>query len=189
MKHLKLFEELTNISKVRKWPTRESENGPYSDYYSVYSLKKDELGKYLNTWFEGVHFEHTTSRKGKGQYPDQFVTRDEMITLKKVDTETKRHLYNREYNPISLTILCPTGAKFRYDENKMPYYTMKADIHSIDDSSYGIWWPEVGFTYDRLVSVRKEIMDWVSKKDIINGEEFLDFCEELGAAPDQRDYN
>lgn len=53
MKHIKGFKELNemlNLSKVRKWKT--TKNG-YSDFYFIYSLKKEELGKYLNTWFVG----------------------------------------------------------------------------------------------------------------------------------------
>ena len=68
------------MSKVRKFPTygetRDERSGKYSDrtdFYYIYELNKDEIGKYLNTWFKGSHTEY------KG-----YVTNDEVWTVKEV---------------------------------------------------------------------------------------------------------
>lgn len=180
--NFKIFTEgVSNLSKNRRWDTfdygrRKKDMQKATDLYFIYDLKKSELGKYLNTWFKGI-----TSKY-----------RDEMITLKKVDKDTAMHLYNREYNPISINILCPTGAKFKQNKNGEDLYEMKAQIHSIDDSSYGIWWSYYygqEYTFQQLENIREQIMKWINNFPIINGEEFLDFCVSLGAAEDSKDYN
>jgi hypothetical protein len=181
MKHIKEFKELNemlNLSKVRKWKT--TKNG-YSDFYFTYGLKKDELGKYLNTWFVGYQ-----ASKGDMIYTD------EMITLKKVDDETARHLYNRKYNPVSITIMCPSGAKFKKDGNDNYLYEMKAQIRSIDDSSYGIWWyyyENSELPLSEMKDARNKLMEWVNSQPVLNGEEFLDMCVSLGASEGSKDYN
>jgi hypothetical protein len=186
----KFVESVSNLAKVRKWDTydfsdrRKKDQRQVSDLYFTYNLKKDELGKYLNTWFTGVVMKSKTK--------DRKTYRDEMITLKKVDKETAQHLYNREFNPVSVDIMCPTGAKFKQDENGNDLYIMKAQIHSIDDSSYGIWWDDhygTGYTIEELMEIREEIMKWVNSKPILNGEEFLDYCVSLGALEETKDYN
>ncbi len=162
MKHLKSFKEsyINNLSKSRKWPSYKNGKYDYDDMYFTYKLKKDELGKYLNTWFQG--------------------TSDSMITLKEVDKETSNNLYHRKYNPISIKIMNSHKSKGTFD--------MKAQIHSIDDSSYGIWW--ISKTVDELKEIRLELMEWLNKHlDPINGEEFLDTCVNMGADEDQKDYN
>lgn len=93
MKYIKLFEELINLSKIRKWPTNEENNRNYkgdksSDMYFTYELPKKDIGKYLNTWFEG---EYHVAKNGVG-------IRDERITLIKVDEETSSRLYNIDIN-------------------------------------------------------------------------------------------
>ena len=130
-----LNEYVSNLSKNRKWPSRTYSNGDCSDLYFTYHLPKSELGKYLNTWFVGVV---AKSKDGKQTY------RDEMVTLKKVDNETANHLYQKKYNPVTITILAPTGAMKNWKKNDKgeDCYRMKAQIHSVDDSSYGIWWNE-----------------------------------------------
>ena len=185
----KFVESVSNLAKVRKWDTndvsgrRKKDQRQVSDLYFTYNLKKDELGKYLNTWFTGVVMK---SKDGK-------TYRDEMITLKKVDKETAQHLYDREFNPVSVDIMCPIGAKFKQDENGDDLYTMKAQIHSIDDSSYGIWWDDyyngTGHPLEKLMQIREEIMKWVNSKPVLNGEEFLDYCLSLGASEETKDYN
>ena len=115
-----------------------------------------------------------------------------MITLKKVDKETATHLYHRKYNPISLIIMCPTGAKWKQTLNGDYLYEMKAQIHSIDDSSYGIWWTYYdgsALPLNELIKIRKKLMTWINSKVEINGEEFLDYCVTLGASEEQKDYN
>ena len=187
MRYIKLFEELTNLSKVRKWPTYK--NSSSSDMYFTYELNKNEIGKYLNTWFQG-----NISING------DLVYRDEMITLKKVDEETANHLYRRSINPVSIDILLShSKIKSIFDENKKlklkgkkqiddnRVQSMKAQIHSIDDSSYGIWWDHL--TIDELKEIRIKLMEWINTQSILNGEEFLDKCVELGANIESKDYN
>jgi hypothetical protein len=180
-----LNEYVSNLSKNRKWPSRNTGKLDYSDLYFTYSLPKSELGKYLNTWFVGVIYK---SKDGKQTY------RDEMVTLKKTDKETSNHLYHREYNPITITILAPTGASVNWKRNEKgeDCYRMKAQIHSVDDSSYGIWWnewDEESRTLDSLVEIRTQLMKWINACPIINGEEFFDVCIGLGADEESKDYN
>jgi hypothetical protein len=110
-----------------------------------------------------------------------------MITLKKVDAETANRLYRRKYNPLSITIMCPPGAKFTQNVNKVDLYRMKMQLRSIDDSQFGIWWDD--FTLDELIDIRKRLMHWIDIKTVINGEELLDICVEMGADVDSKDYN
>ena len=175
--------EGSNVSKIRKWDTIDrthshKSNWDSSDFYFVYDLKKEELGKYLNTWFVG--------RIHKSKDDTQTYT-DEMITLKKVDSETADNLYRRKYNPLSIRILCPPGARFKQNDLKQNLYNMKAQLHSIDDSQYGIWWDD--FPFSELESIRLNLMKWIDSISILNGEEFLNKCVELGADVDSKDYN
>lgn len=110
-----------------------------------------------------------------------------MWITKKVDEETSSHLYNEIYNPISLTIMCPTGARFKQNTNGEDLYQMKAQIYSIDDSSYGIWFYEV--PYNELEEIRTNIMKWINTKPIINGDEFLQYCVSVGGDESSIDYN
>lgn len=177
MKHIKLFEELTNLSKTRKWPTHEETSGRNSrgdnssDMYFSYDLPKQDIGKYLNTWFEG---EYHVAKNGVG-------IRDERITLVKVDDDTAYSLYGKDVNPISISRMPSYRTKTKGNHD------MKAQIHSIDDSSFGIWWMDK--TLDELDEIRTILMSWISSKKIINGEEFLDYCVSIGADNSQRDYN
>ncbi len=178
--YIKKFESVFNLSKIRKWPISGNDKYSYSDLYFTYDLSKKELGKYLNTWFVGSI---DISPSGK-------IYRDEMITLKKVDEETI--MYGKKINPITLNIMCPTGAKFKQDENGNDLYEMKAQIHSIDDSSYGIWWynySDTSLPLDELKKIREKIMLWINRQDEVNGEEFLNYCVSLGADEESKDYN
>lgn len=172
--------ELLNVSKKRRWPTFKTNRGrtEHTDYYFVYDLSKFEMGKYLNLWFTGMILK---SKDGKLTY------KDEMITLKKVDKETASHLYSRKYNPVTINIVCPTGAKFKQNEKGEDLYHMRGVIHSIDDSSYGIWWKEM--TFSELSEIRLKLMQWVNAYDELNGDEFLDVCVSMGADEDSKDYN
>lgn len=179
--YIKKFEAVSNLSKIRKWSDADSENKYYSDLYFTYDLSKKELGKYLNTWFVG--------RVVKSPHDDRTI-RDEMITLKKVDKDTI--MYGEKINPITLNIMCPTGARFKQDENGNDLYEMKAQIHSIDDSSYGIWWyghSSTSLPLNELKSIREKIMLWINRQDEVNGEEFLNYCVSLGADAESKDYN
>ena len=64
---------------------------------------------------------------------------------------------------------------------------MKAQIHSIDDSSYGIWW--IGRSKEDLEPIRLKIMEWIDSQPILNGDKFIEFCLLAGANPDSVDYN
>lgn len=164
-----------NISKENVWPIS---NGYRNfDYYYIYNIEKQDRCKYLNVWFNNVN-------KSKNK---EFITNDNFITLVKVDKESKEHLCGYKFNPLSLTIMCPLGAKFNKDENGNLLYNMKSQIYSIDDSSYGIWWYDV--TIDELRKIRLELMNWISSQKNINGELFLNKCVELGADIETKDYN
>ena len=60
-------------------------------------------------------------------------------------------------------------------------------VHSVDDSSYGIWW--MNKPIDELKEIRTKVMKWINEQQLVNGEKFLDFCVSLGADEGQRDYN
>jgi len=83
--------------------------------------------------------------------------------------------------------VCPTGAKFKRNENGEDLYEMVSRICSIDDSSYGIWFD--GKTFTELEEIRVNIMKWLNTKKEVNGDEFLKFCVSLGADEDSIDYN
>lgn len=180
---------MINISKIREWETYISDAKHY-DMYFCYYLTKNKIGNYLNTWFRsGLYIE------------DNILYRDSLTTLKKVDSETKYHLYNRPFNPLSIWIM-PEHTSYREyalfvnkksNKNKKPpviKYTMKCHLHSVDDSSYGIWWND--FTIDELKSLRFKLMEWLEQfntKNLLNGEALLNKCVELGADKDSKDYN
>lgn len=132
-----------------------------NDKSFIYNLPKHEIGKWLNTWFKQEEFINTHKQRFEI---------DAYWTVKLVDKETEKHLYHRKYNPVSLKI---NGT------------SMCARIHSIDDSSYGIWFENV----DNLQDIRSKIMKYLDGLKIINGKEFLEVCVSLGANPESIDYN
>lgn len=174
MKNIKKFNSF-DLSESKKWS-----NGDYVDYYFIYNLDESEIKEYLNIWTDSLN------RKSK----DNKVITDEIITLKKCDEDTTSHLHHREYNPVSLRIMCPVGARFRQNDKGEDMYEMKAQIHSIDDMSYGIWWSyylDNCLPLHEILAVRDKIKNWIDTKEVLNGEEFLEYCESLGA--NDRDYN
>lgn len=188
MKNIKTFKQhinegILNLSKTRKFPTLGERDDFYdkkwnevSDPYKIYHTNKHDIGKYLNTWFSGQHIENK-----------KFVARDEMWVTKKVDGDTASHLYGEIYNPIEIVIMCPTGAKFKQNDKGEDLYQMKAQIHSIDDSSYGIWFDNK--TYSELEDIRFQIMKWINNKSVINGDEFIEYCVSVGGDESSIDYN
>jgi len=184
---------VNNICKKREWKKEVLSDGRiYYDHYFIYDLKKKELGNYLNTWFvDGFNI------------TNNIIYRDSLATLKKVDSDTASHLYNRPFNPLSIFIMPNYKSANEYlkvkKENekkklnkKLPplLYTMKCHLHSVDDSSYGIWWDN--YSIDDLRNKRFELMNWINQfdtKNLLNGENLLDKCIELGATPDSKDYN
>lgn len=182
MKHLKKFnEEITNLSKKRKFPTYAETRGASdknykdsSDFYFLYHLPKEKRGDYLNTWF-----------KGKNSMKDGVVLSDEMWTFKKTDKETSSRLYHKNYNPVAIKIYWPIGVKF---QKGIDSYNMKAVIHSIDDSSFGVWWK--GKPISELMEIRKKLMGWINYQPYgLNGEEFLKICVSMGADEETIDYD
>jgi hypothetical protein len=184
---------VTNFAKNKRFPTFgetrgiTGDNGKYTDEYFVYNLKKDEVGDWLNTWFQGVKIFGSDNKSYKNKIKNgemqEFVIRDEMWTVKRTDQETSNHLYNRRINPISISILPSYKKDFKMGID----YQMKAQIHSIDDSSFGIWFD--GKTLEELEKIRLNIMKWINAYDEINGEEFFKVCIDEGADEESKDYN
>lgn len=176
-------EGLLNVSKNRKFP---------ENFYDIYKLNSKEIGAYLNTWFPGkvLYFSELEKNKVKakrGEIKNDFLVIDEMWTVKKVDEETANHLYHKKYNPIVVSITCPTSGIFKQNDNGEDIFQMRATINSIDDSSYTVWFDNKPI--NELKDIRTKIMEWINKFDIINGNEFINYCVELGANEDSIDLN
>ena len=169
---------MLNISKKRNFSNPE-DNCPYHTYY----FTRKQRGNYVNVWFPGCPWKPTT-RVNKKRKPD-FWNNDQYWTIKKVDEVTACNLYNRDWNPVCLSIIRSYSA-FRKDEDTS-LCDMKAQIYSIDDSSFGIWWNEMD--KNALIPIRLEIMSWIDSQHILNGEEFIKFCLNKGANPESIDYN
>jgi hypothetical protein len=156
--------------------------------YDFYKLNKREIGDFVNNWFHDVFLaSESKNYKVKVKYGtiEDFVISDEMWTVKKTDVETTYNLYNRKFNLVSFRIMCPVGAKFKIVDNKK-LYLMKAQIHSCDDSQYGVWFE--GFLPD-LITIRVQLMNWIKPIKLLNGKKFIDFCLLNGADPESVDYN
>lgn len=157
---------MLNISKKRYFPEH---------FYFVYNLTSKQRGNYLNVWFPS---EPWIDRRGKC-YP-----KNEYWTLKKCDYETSLHLCQRVYNPVSIRIF----NSYRYFKKETSYpFDMIARIHSIDDSSYGIWFQDMELK--DLVEKRLQIMKYVDSVKVLNGNEFLKYCVMIGGDPQSIDYN
>ncbi len=188
---------MLNISKKRKFPFNELKDGwTVTDKYFIYEIRKKYIGNFLNTWFIGDKIQASNLERNKVKFKNgelrDFIIKDEFITVKKVNKDTSYKLYNRKYNPISITIMCPTGAKFKQNDNGEYLYEMKAQIHSVDDSSFRIWWAYYynnKNTFKELEIIRLKLMKWISSQSIIDGKDFLLKCLELGAAKESIDYN
>lgn len=136
-------------------------------YYDLYKIKKHDRGKWLNTWFSPNDF---IGKKKKRYIFNAY------WTLKKCDNITMEQLYYRRYNPISLKIT---------EFNSKPL--MCCRIHSIDDGSFGIWFEN--YTVQELEFKRLEIMRRIDSVKEVNGEEFLNWCINLGADIQTIDYD
>lgn len=137
----------------------------------IYNLNKKDRGKYLNTWFHSYRFDKTKKKV-------QYLHKEYMTTLIKVDKQTSSQLYGRSYNPFFISIT--------YNIDKTKLYLL-ARICSIDDSSFGIW--AMTLTYEEILEVRFKIMLFISSQKEVNGEEFLKFCIKLGMDKNTIDYN
>lgn len=157
---------------------------PIGDYDVYKTITKKQIGDIINTWWVG---NNACKKLAKKSTETSIIYFDELKTIKYVDETTANHLYHRNLNPVSISILCPVGAKFKTNENNELLYDMKAQIHSVDDSSYGIWWNEIPF--NTLVEIRKQLIRWVDLQKKLNGDEFIKICTALGANPETIDYN
>lgn len=153
-----------NISKTRRFPDNE---------YEVYKWDKKERGRWINIWFRKPDF--ITKQK-------KIIPNNDYWTIKKVDKDTANHLYGKEWNSVSLNIF----KSYRFIKKESLFeWNMKAMIHSIDDSSYGIWFQDKSL--EELEEIRLKIMCQVDIETSLNGEEFLSYCESLGGI--DKDYN
>lgn len=146
------------------------------DVYWLYSLAYDKVCEMIDEWFIGEVSKHETK---------EITYVDEIITVKVCDAETTNSLYRRPINPVTLRIMCPLGAKFKSNERDELLYNMKVHVHSIDDSSYGIWFNEIPMK--TMLWLREEVKKYLDSKEVINGEELLNYCESLGGV--DKDYN
>lgn len=158
MKYLKSFNE--SFSPM-KWPVK----GGKSDFFFPYSSEVSQLENYLDTWFVGGFVDEELSKNSFNKRNSHRYF-DEFITLKKFDEKTTKLLFNKEYNPISITI---------YTSLRGPLYNMDAKIHSVNDNHFNYTWENMGL--DKLKSIREDIKKWISQKELINGDEFLDYCQ------------
>lgn len=158
MRYLKSFNESFSSDK---WPQK---NGK-SDFFFPYSSDISQLESYLDNWFKGGFVDEELS---KNSFNKRNTHRyfDEIITLKKFDDKTTRSLFNKTFNPISLTI----HTSLRGD-----LYSLSAKIHSVNDNHYHHTWENSSL--DKLKNIRDDIKEWISQKDEINGKEFLDYCK------------
>lgn len=100
---------------------------------------------------------------------------DTLWTLKRVDKETSRFLYNEEINPVKIFIR-------KYGDK----YSLKAQLCSIDNSSYSIW---KDGSYKDLQIVREYVKKYLEEIDVLNGEDFLKKCIELGCDEKSIEYD
>lgn len=160
---------------MEKWETIIAKGYHRSDLYFIYDLGEQEINQYLDKWFKGVKLKYNNG-----------LWYSEVITIKAVDNETAKKLYGHTYNPLTITVLPFAkwdGTNYTYG----PKYSMIARIHSIDDSSFGIWWEDN--TIKDLIKVRKKLIKEIDSLKTVNGEKFLNMCKELGADPSTVDYN
>lgn len=192
------------ISKKRKFPDR---------IWDLYSMSKRELGSsFLNTWYHGTYSDLESSIKPKpyagkeskkrhknvsalakkirnrlldAKIPvEDMVFCDEVGTVKRVDDETARHLYMRRYNPLTIRIMCLSGVQIVIDNDHV-MHDMKVQLHSRDDSSYGVWFKNKSLV--ELREIRTKLISWISTQKILNGEKLVEFCLECGG--EDVDYN
>jgi hypothetical protein len=126
--------------------------------YDIYRMDELQICDYLDKWFFGDLL------KSKGE--NSKILKDEYWTVKEVDHRTSLNLYNRTYNPVSIYI----GPTYQSEKN---LYSVKATIHSIDDSSYGMW--KNNLTYDEAVEIRSKVIDYLNEEKVVNGNDWFEF--------------
>jgi hypothetical protein len=131
------------------------------DLYFLYHLSEVDRKKYLNTW--------TTLLIS----PES----DTFFTLKEVDLQTSFMLYNIKFNPVCLNIskqpVSPYGEGCDFVWIAIFY------IMSIDDSSFTIWFEDK--TKEEYEKIRLEMVSWLNDQEILNGNNFIEYCLKLGA--------
>lgn len=128
-----------------------------SDEYFIYKLEEEEIVfEWVDKWFK--------DRTDRENYT-------KIWTIKKVDEKTSYHLYNRFYNPFSIRIMP------QYKNETL--FALKAMIHSVDDSSYGVWFNNI--TLDVAQDLQVKIAEYINEQKILNGDLFFKFAEGLGA--------
>ena len=146
----------------------------FKDIYEFYKLTLDEVNEIENKWFQ------FKIDKNKDK-----IYNNTLVSLKRCDLETS--MYNYAYNPVSLAIKCPLGAKFKQNDKEQDLYNMRCSICSIDDSSFTIWFEQIPL--NQLYFIRSEIQKWIYELNEINGNKFLDYLQTLGANPDTINYD
>lgn len=161
---------MINISKKRRFPLLNKT----ADYWFIYKLSKKQLSNYLGVWFLGCNISDKNNN----------ILRREYLTIVKVDNSTMLHLYNRRYNCLSITLMNvwnkPNIA------GKEPIYNLKVQLHSIDDSSYGIWFNEISMsTYEEIKLAYMQHVE--NQHNNINGEALVNLGKLLDCS--DIDYN
>ncbi|MEG1010208.1 MAG: hypothetical protein RSF67_10435, partial [Clostridia bacterium] len=97
------------------------------------------------------------------------VAREEWSTLKEVDEETFYCLYNRQYNPVVITI--------SKNETNNENYNIMLSLFSIDDTAFKILLENK--TLLEKEDIILEIIDYIDFNDIINYRSFLTYGIEV----------
>lgn len=158
--------EETSIRERRKLAKRTN----HTNEYHIYRLDEEDLVfNWCDKWFKD---KCDVLNNDKYYY-------NAIWTVKKVDIETSYHLYNREYNPCSIKIMTS------YKDPST--FALKAQMHSVDDSSYGVWFNKL--TLDAAETLREKFVKHLDSQKIFNGIKFITFAKELGATEKDIDYN
>lgn len=142
-------------------------NDCIKDTYDLYDLvKTNHPSEFLNKWH---YTEHILSTKKTKRY----IATRQWMCMKEVDKETFYMLYNKLYNPITITLRCKTGAPIIYNENNELLYSLYISLESIDDTCYKVLIDNVPESvYDNLIL---KLIDYFDNTKIINYREFLDY--------------
>ena len=166
------------MENFKPWP-KDFPGCDRNDTHVIYYLGEIKIRHDYQGWFQEYY---------EGDKHLDIIHADRIVRIDKpCDAQTASNLYNYVYNPIILSINCPIGVKFTYNDKGMPLYNLMAKIDSIDDSSYTIWFDQIPLK--QLYYIRKQIQTYVDNLFFINGEKFLEYCVSLGANPETKDYN
>ena len=154
----------TRRNELSKRELKKLKNSSQTDSYFIYQTNEEEIVfEWVDKWFKDASFINNEQRYYS-----------KIWSIKKVDEKTSKYLYNKLYNPFSIVIQTDYPYK---DRNTL---AIKAMIHSIDDSSIGIWFNNL--TLERAEHLRNKIVEYIDSQLILNGDSFINFTiEELGA--------